>query len=99
MADCSCYEDGMRAQELGFDIVGTTLCSYTEKTKGTAIPNYDMIHRLTQDLKIPVIAEGGIWETGQLQRVYQEKVLAVVIGTAITRPRDITRRFVASIQK
>ncbi|MCH4191933.1 MAG: N-acetylmannosamine-6-phosphate 2-epimerase [Butyrivibrio sp.] len=99
MADCSCYEDGMRAQELGFDIVGTTLCSYTEKTRGMSIPNYDMIHRLTQDLKIPVIAEGGIWETGQLQRVYQERVLAVVIGTAITRPRDITRRFVQSIQK
>ena len=99
MADCSCYEDGMRAQELGFDIVGTTLCSYTEQTKGTPIPSYSLIRRLTTDLRIPVIAEGGIWEVGQLKQVYQEKVLSVVIGTAITRPRDITRRFVNAISK
>ncbi len=33
MADCASYEDGMRAQKLGFDIVGTTLCGYTPDTK------------------------------------------------------------------
>ena len=38
MADCASYEDGMRAQKLGFDIVGTTLCGYTPDTKGTEIP-------------------------------------------------------------
>ena len=99
MADCSCYEDGVRAQKLGFDIVGTTLCSYTAATKGTPIPSYDMIHRLTADLDIPVIAEGGIWEVGQFKKVWEEKVLAVVIGTAITRPRDITRRFVNALPR
>lgn len=98
MADCSSFEDARRAQELGFDIAGTTLRSYTRETAGASIPDYDMLHQMTTELSIPIIAEGGIWEVGQLQKVYKEKVLSVVIGTAITRPRDITRRFVNAIK-
>ena len=40
---------------------------------------------------------GGVWERGQLQKVFSYPVHAAVIGTAITRPRDITRRFVEAI--
>jgi N-acylglucosamine-6-phosphate 2-epimerase len=97
MADCSCFEDCKNAEELGFDIVGTTLCSYTEKTKGTEIPSYELLKRITTELSIPVIAEGGIWERDQLKKVMSYSVHAVVIGTAITRPREITRRFVDAV--
>lgn len=99
MADCSCYEDGVHAEKLGFDIVGTTMRGYTETTKKISIPDYDMIYKMTTNLTIPVIAEGGIWETAQLQRVFQEGAFAAVIGTAITRPRDITKHFVQVISK
>ena len=99
MADCSCYEDAQRAQELGFDVAGTTMRGYTKATAGTAIPDYDMVHQMTHELSIPIIAEGGIWETSQLQRIFQEPVLAAVIGTAITRPREITKRFVKAIRE
>ena len=81
MADCSCYED----------------CKHAAETKGTAIPNYDLLSRITTELNVPVIAEGGVWERGQLQKVFSYPVHAAVIGTAITRPRDITRRFVEAI--
>ncbi len=97
MADCSCYEDALRAQELGFDLAGTTLRGYTPATKGIAIPDYEMLHQMTHQLTIPVIAEGGIWEVDDLKKVFTEPVLAAVIGTAITRPREITRRFVQAI--
>ncbi len=97
MADCSCYEDALRAQELGFDLAGTTLRGYTPATKGIAIPDYEMLHQMTHQLTIPVIAEGGIWEVNDLKKVFTEPVLAAVIGTAITRPREITRRFVQAI--
>lgn len=97
MADCATYEDGMRAQRLGFDLVGTTLCGYTPDTQGTEIPSYPLLERLAQDLEIPLIAEGGIWETAQLQQVFTCGAYAAVIGTAITRPREITRRFVNAI--
>lgn len=97
MADCASYEDGMRAERLGFDLVGTTLCGYTADTRGTQIPSFPMLERLAKDLKIPLIAEGGIWETMQLQKAFACGAHAAVIGTAITRPREITRRFVNAV--
>lgn len=97
MADCSCFEDCRHAAEIGFDLIGTTLCGYTEKTKGTAIPSYSLLKKITTELNVPVIAEGGVWERDQLKKVYEYKVHSAVVGTAITRPRDITRRFVDAI--
>ena len=29
MADCSCYEEGLRAAQIGLDLVGTTMNGYT----------------------------------------------------------------------
>lgn len=99
MADCSTYEDALRAQELGFDLAGTTLCGYTEETAGTEIPCYELLRKMSGNLSIPVIAEGGIWERAQLQEAFACGIHAAVVGTAITRPRDITRRFVEAIRK
>ena len=56
-----------------------------------------MLHRMTHELNIEIIAEGGVWETRQLQQVFNEPILSAVIGTAITRPREITKRFVQAI--
>lgn len=98
MADCSTYEDAVHAQELGFDLVGTTLCGYTEETKGVKIPNFELLTKLTDNLNIPVIAEGGIWSPEQLKKAFDCHVHAAVVGTAITRPMDITKRFVEAIR-
>ena len=97
MADCSCFEDARKAQELGFDAAGTTMRGYTNETRGISIPDYEMLHRMTHELNIEIIAEGGVWETRQLQKVFNEPILSAVIGTAITRPREITKRFVQAI--
>jgi N-acylglucosamine-6-phosphate 2-epimerase len=97
MADCATYEEGIYAQEIGFDIVGTTLSGYTENTKGISLPNHTMIKRLADNLTIPLIAEGGIWEIKDFEQIIRENVHAVVIGSAITRPKEITERFVKAI--
>lgn len=94
MADTACFEEGKKAEELGFDLIGTTLAGYTENTRGQTLPAYDLMERYVKELHTPVIGEGGIWETEQLKRVKDLNVFSYVIGTAITRPRDITRRFV-----
>ena len=99
MADCSTYEEGVEAQRLGFDCAGTTLSGYTPYTKGRTLPDFEMIGRLAKDLSIPVIAEGGIWSPEQLQKALEAGATAAVVGTAITRPREITRRFVSAIEK
>jgi len=97
MADCATLDDAIHAQEIGFDMVATTLNGYTEKTKDCVIPNYDLMKEMVQTLKVPVIAEGGIWTPEQLRKVMDCGVFAAVVGTAITRPLDITRRFVDAI--
>ena len=57
----------VRAEQLGFDFVGTTLNGYTEDTKDVIPPNFDLIHRLAVDLKTPIIAEGGIFSPAELR--------------------------------
>lgn len=97
MADCSTFEEMKHAEEIGFDIAGTTLRGYTEYTEGIKIPDYDLLKKAVAELKIPVIAEGGIWSPGELKAAIACGVLAAVVGTAITRPMDITKRYVKAI--
>lgn len=98
MADCSNYEEAKEAYDLGFDCLGTTLSGYTSYTKGTQLPDVQLIERLVKDFPIPVIAEGGIWTPEDLKHVFDLGVHTAVVGTAITRPREITKRFVNAIQ-
>lgn len=99
MADCSCLEEGLHAEEIGFDLIGTTMSGYTPYTKGTPLPNFDLMRKLVEQVKKPVIAEGGIWNTDELVKALNTGVLAAVIGTAITRPREITNRYVEAVTK
>lgn len=98
MADTSCFEEGALAKELGCDIVGTTMAGYTPYTKGTSLPDFTLMERYVKELNIPVIAEGGIWYPEQLKQAIDIGVHAAVIGTAITRPMDITKRFVNALK-
>ncbi len=98
MADCSSYEEGIHAAEIGFDLIGTTMNGYTEYTKGAQLPNLELMKHLVETCGKPVIAEGGIWTPQQLKAALDTGVLAAVVGTAITRPREITKHFTAAIQ-
>ena len=98
MADCATYEDGMHAAEIGFDFIGTTMTGCTDETRGVAAPDINMIEKLVKNCNKPVIAEGGIWTKEQLRDVVNADVLATVIGSAITRPMEITKYF-ASVLK
>lgn len=98
MADCSSYEEGMFAAKIGFDLIGTTMNGYTDYTKGIELPNIDLVAKLAKDCGKPVIAEGGIWLPEQLKAALDAGALAAVIGGAITRPMEITKRFVSAIQ-
>jgi len=74
------------------------LSGYTDYTKGTSLPDVTLIDRLVKDFPIPIIAEGGIWTPEQLKQVFEVGAYSAVVGTAITRPMDITKRFMDAIK-
>lgn len=94
MADTSCFDEGKKAEGLGFNLIGTTMAGYTPYTKGTPLPDFNLMQRYVSELHTPVIAEGGIWVPEQLKKAIDIGVHSAVVGTAITRPRDITKHFV-----
>ena len=98
MADCATYEDAVRAEKLGFDLIGTTLCGFTQETSHIVPPSYDLIRRLAETMTKPVIAEGGIFSPEQLRKAMDQGVHACVVGSAITRPMVITQRYVAALK-
>ncbi len=96
IADVSTYIEGVRAAELGADMIATTLAGYTQYTEDRAddFPDFNLIERLTAEISIPVIAEGRIWTPSEAAHALKCGAYAVVVGSAITRPRIITQRFV-----
>lgn len=99
MADTSCFDEGKAATELGFDLIGTTMAGYTPYTKGRTLPDLELIEKYSSELGKPIIAEGGIWTPDDLKNVYKNGAFSAVCGTAITRPMDITKRFVKALEE
>ena len=95
MADCSNFEDLENAEKLGFDILGTTLRGNTELTLGRSNleNNYEFVKQALSKTNLPLIAEGGIWEPYQVKDLLDIGCHAVVVGSAITRPKEITKYF------
>jgi putative N-acetylmannosamine-6-phosphate epimerase len=98
MADVDTAANGRRAAAFGADIVATTLSGYTADTRAPrdAAPDFDLIAALVGAVSVPVIAEGRLWTPEHVAEAFARGAHAVVIGTAITNPRDITRRFVGA---
>lgn len=98
MADCSTYEECLKAQEIGFDCVSTTLCGYTPYSELVEGPNIDLIKKLVAVLKVPLIAEGKINTPQDLQAVLDAGAYCAVVGGAITRPQNIAKTFAQVIK-
>ena len=98
MADCSVFEECLEAQDIGFDIVSTTLCGYTQYSESYEGPNLPLLRRCAQELSAVVIAEGKINTPADLQEVFKCGVFSAVVGGAITRPQLITRKFADAIK-
>ena len=97
MADCATFEQAQKAEEMGFDFIGTTLNGYTDDTRQTPPPNFELMNRLATELHTPIIAEGGIFSPEQLRQAMDQGVLACVVGSAITRPMKITQHYVKAL--
>lgn len=99
MADISDYDEAVEAERIGFDLVSTTLSSYTDYTLNREKPDIDLIEKLRGVLNIPILAEGNV-ETPELAaKCIKAGAWAVVAGGAITRPQLITKKFVDSLKQ
>lgn len=95
MADVSNKKEGLTAAEEGADFISTTLSGYIEdKPPILYEPDYALIKEIVSITKTPVIAEGRIWSPEQAMKAMQCGAFAVCVGTAITRPVDIVKRYV-----
>ncbi len=95
MADISTFEEGIKARELGFDIISTTLSGYTQNSDcNNKEPDFKLLESLVKELDCPIFLEGRIWEPYQVSKAFDLGAYSVVIGSAVTRPQLITKRFI-----
>ena len=94
MADISTLDEGVNAEQLGADIVSTTLAGYTDES-GVAgeNPDFELLEKLVNSVKVPVFLEGRVWYPEEVKKAFEIGAHSVVIGSAITRPHLITKRF------
>ena len=94
MADISTEQEGITCAETGADIISTTLAGYTDESGEPAIgPDFELLEALVKKIDKPVILEGRIWELNEVKKAFELGAYAVVIGSAVTRPQLITKRF------
>lgn len=93
MADISNVEEGIAAEKAGFDCVSTTLSGYTPYTKTRPRPDFELLEQLRNAISIPIICEGHITEPAEVAEAYKRGAYSVVVGSAITRPQEIAKRF------
>jgi N-acylglucosamine-6-phosphate 2-epimerase len=96
MADISTYAEGIKAAEAGVDFVSTTLCGYTPVTAYESVngPSFFLVKHLCENTDCPIIAEGRIHYPWEARKMLRLGAFAVVVGGAITRPLEITQRFI-----
>lgn len=93
MADISTVDEGIAAAEAGADLLATTLSGYTPYTSLEQGPDEPLIEALVRATRTPVVAEGKIDTPAAVRRALACGAYAVVVGSAITRPQLITRKF------
>ena len=98
-ADIATLEEGRAAHAAGANYVATTLSGYTEETasRKTEGPDLELLSALVAEIPAPIVAEGRFDTPDLVAEAFRRGAHAVVVGTAITNPREITRNFVRAI--
>jgi len=95
LADCATAADAQRAADAGAEIVATTLCGYTDATRGERLPALDVVVACARTTALAV-CEGGVRRVDDVRAAFAAGADAVVVGTALTNVDVLVRGFVAA---
>jgi N-acylglucosamine-6-phosphate 2-epimerase/N-acetylmuramic acid 6-phosphate etherase len=99
LADISTLDEGLAAEAMGASFIATTLSGYTGNAlPRTAPPDLALVEALARRVRVPVIAEGRYNTPALARAAIDAGAHAVVVGTMITNPREITRGFVTGLR-
>jgi len=98
LADCGTIAHARFALDCGADAIGTTMAGYTPDSHKTDGPDFDLLVSMVALAGAPVFAEGRIWTREDARQALELGASFVVVGTAITNPTEITRRFVEAMK-
>lgn len=96
MADVDSAATGIAAREAGADVIASTLSGYTGGITPEE-PDVALVGELSA-LGCPVIAEGRYRTAEDVRAAVEAGAYAVVVGTAITNPMDITTRLTKALR-
>jgi len=98
VADIATIDEALLAADAGADAVLSTMRGYTEDTAHINTFDCEFIRELVHHSPVPVIAEGMIETPEQARAALDAGAYAVIVGSAITRPVTIARRFAAALE-
>jgi N-acylglucosamine-6-phosphate 2-epimerase len=98
MADVATFEEGLNAEKIGCDFIGTTLSGYTDETKHLSEPDFELVKKLSK-LSVPTICEGRLRKPANVAKAFECGAFAVVVGNAITGTDWLVREFVEATPK
>ena len=89
------------ALKAGVDVLSTTLSGYTLESSNASksamtntTPDFDLLETLVSTYPhTPIYLEGRVWHPQEVEEALKLGAFGVVIGSAITRPHQITARF------
>lgn len=100
LADIATFEEAKACVENGADAVSTTLNGYTPDTMSSVeLPNLYLLEEILKEIDVPVFAEGRYNVPADAQKAMEMGAYGVISGTALTRPRVITKWFVEAVEK
>ena len=97
MADISTFEEARHAMASGAHVAGTTLAGYTSYSNDIPGPDFALMQALAA-ARLAFVAEGRIWSPAEAAQALELGAQFVVVGSAITRPDEITRRYAQAME-